>query len=221
MAVMTHTLKSIAAVSALALVATAGVTHAADFTPKQKGTFIVAARVTTVAPDESGDIKTAAGVDSGLNVDVNNSTVPTLGFTYFFTDHVAVEGILGTSKHQIKAVGPSTDVEVHETWVLPPVVTLQYHFNPAGKVSPYVGAGVNYMDWYGGKDQNGFKVRLKSGAGTALQAGVDVALQGPWSLNLDVKKVFYKTDAKINDGALVSKVKLDPVVASVGIAYRF
>jgi outer membrane protein len=105
--------------------------------------------------------------------------------------------------------------------VLPPVVTLQYHFNPAGKVSPYVGAGVNYMDWYGGKDQNGYKVRLKSGAGTALQAGVDVALKGPWALNLDVKKVFYSTDAKINNGALVSKVTLDPVVASVGIAYRF
>ncbi|MFT4075154.1 MAG: OmpW family outer membrane protein [Asticcacaulis sp.] len=218
---MTRNLKLFAAVGALALVAAAGVTHAADYTPKQKGTFIVAARVTTVAPDESGDIKTAAGADSGLDVDVNNSTVPTLGFSYFFTDHIAVEGILGTSKHQIKAVGPDTDVEVHETWVLPPVVTLQYHFNPAGKVSPYLGVGVNYMDWYGGKDQNGFKVRLKSGAGTALQAGVDIALKGPWSLNLDVKKVFYSTDAKINDGALVSKVTLDPLVASAGIAYRF
>jgi outer membrane protein len=221
MAVMTHILKTLAGLGILALAAGAGAGHAADFKPKQKGTIIVAARITTVAPDESGDIKTAAGVDSGLNVDVNNSTVPTLGFSYFFTDHIAVEGILGTSKHQIKAVGPSTDVEVHETWVLPPVVTLQYHFNPAGKVSPYVGAGVNYMNWYGGKDQNGFKVRLKSGLGTAVQAGVDVALKGPWSLNLDVKKVFYNTDARINDGALVSKVDLDPIVASAGIAYRF
>lgn len=218
---MTCNLKLIAAMGALALIASAGASHAADFKPKQKGTFILTARVTTVAPDESGDIKTAAGADSGLDVDVDNSTVPTLGFSYFFTDHIAVEGILGTSKHQIKAVGPGTDVEVHNTWVLPPVVTLQYHFNPAGKASPYVGAGVNYMDWYGGKDQNGFKVRLKSGAGTALQAGVDIALKGPWALNLDVKKVFYSTDAKINDGALVSKVTLDPLVASAGIAYRF
>lgn len=199
----------------------AGAAGAQDFTPKAAGRFVIAARITTVAPNEKAIIRTAAGADTGLHADVNNDTVPTLGFTYFFTDHVAAEAILGTSQHTIKAVGPSTDVEVHKTWVLPPVVTLQYHFNPAGKVSPYVGAGVNYMDWYGGKDKNGFKVRLKSGAGTAVQAGVDIALKGHWALNLDVKKVFYTTNAKINDGALTSKVKLDPAVVSLGLAYRF
>ncbi len=203
--------------------ATAGAVHAADtgFVPKHAGLFAVTTRITSVAPAEKGDIVTSAGAASGLHVDVNNDTVPTLGFSYFFTDHVAVEAILGTSKHKIKAVGPSTDVEVHDTWVLPPVVALQYHFNPAGKVSPYVGAGLNFMDWYSGKDKNGFTVRLRNGGGTALQAGVDVALKGHWALNLDVKKVFYKTDATINGGALTSKVRLDPTVASVGLAYRF
>jgi outer membrane protein len=48
-----------------------------------------------------------------------------------------------------------------------------------------------------------------------------VALQGNWSLNADVKKVWFETDAKINGGALKSKVKLDPVVASVGFGYKF
>jgi len=207
----------------LVLLAAAGAAHAADteFVPKKAGQIVVTTRITTVAPNEKGDILTAAGAPTGLHVDVNNDTVPTLGFSYFFTDHVAVEAILGTSKHKIKAVGPSTDVEVHDTWVLPPVVALQYHFNPAGKISPYVGAGINFMDWYSGKDKNGFTVRLKNGAGTALQAGVDVALKGHWALNLDVKKVFYKTDATINGGALTSKVKLDPTVASIGLAYRF
>ncbi len=216
------TLVTLGAFAACALTGAANAQTAAEsFVTKHAGSFIIVARATTVAPDESGKIVTAAGADSGLNVSVNNDTVPTLGFTYFFTDHIAVEGILGTSKHKISAVGGSTNVEVHDTWVLPPVVTLQYHFNPAGKVSPYVGAGVNFMDWYSGKDKNGFKVRLKNGGGTALQAGVDVALKGHWALNADVKKVFYKTDATINNGALTSKVKLDPIVASVGLAYRF
>ena len=212
------TLIGLAAFAALGISLSA---HAEDFTPKHARQFIITTRLTTVAPSEKGEIFTAGGVDSGLLVDVSNSTVPTLGFTYFFTDHIAVEAILGTSRHTIKAVGPSTDVEVHDTWVLPPVVALQYHFNPAGKVSPYVGAGVNFMQWYGGKDKNGFTVSLRNKAGTALQAGVDIALKDHWALNLDVKKVFYKTDAKINGGALRSEVTLDPTVASIGLAYRF
>ena len=196
-------------------------TKTQDFVPKHAGQLVIVTRLTTVAPSGSGEIYTAAGVDSGLHVAVTNDIVPTLGFSYFFTDHVAVEGILGTSQHKIKAVGPSTDVEVHDTWVLPPIVTLQYHFNPKGKFSPYVGAGLNLMDWYGGKDKNGFAVSLKNGAGVAAQAGVDIALKGHWALNIDYKKVSYKTDAKINNGALKSKVTLDPSVASIGLAYRF
>lgn len=219
--VMKALTKILVGTSILALASVAGMASAQDFKPKQAGQFTVITRLTTVAPDEKGDILTAAGVDSGLDVKVDDDTIPSLGFTYFFTDHVAVEAILGTSQHQIKAVGGETNANVHKTWVLPPVVTAQYHFNPAGKVSPYVGAGVNYMNFYNGKDQNGFKVRLKNGFGYALQAGVDIALKGNWALNLDYKKVYYNTDAKINNGALKSDVDLDPSVASIGLAYRF
>lgn len=223
---MTHTYKTLVNMGALTALTLAGAVHAqdaapTDFVAKHAGQFTVVARVTTVAPSERGDIVTAAGAASGLHVSVNNDTVPTLGFSYFFTDHVAVEAILGTSKHTISAVGGTTNVQVHDTWVLPPVVTLQYHFNPTGRVSPYIGAGVNYMAWYGGKDKNGFKVRLKDGLGTAVQGGVDIALKGHWALNLDYKKVFYNTDARINNGALKSHVKLDPSVVSLGVAYRF
>jgi outer membrane protein len=104
---------------------------------------------------------------------------------------------------------------------LPPVVTAHYHLITAGKVSPYVGAGVNYMNWYSGKDLNGFKVRLKNSLGTALQVGANVKLKKNLVLNIDYKKVFYATDATINNGALVSDVTLDPSVVSVGLGYRF
>ena len=77
------------------------------------------------------------------------------------------------------------------------------------------------MIFYGGEDENGFKVDIDNGFGYALQAGVDVALNGPWSANLDVKKVFFETDASVNGGALKSKVKLDPWVVSAGFGYKF
>ena len=204
-----------------AALALAGTAQAEDFQVKEKGLLMLNVRATAISPTADDAITTAAGAPTGLHVDVKDDYKPSLGLSYFLTDHVAVEVIATTSQHTIKAQGPGTDVTVHKTWVLPPVVSLQYHFAPTAKVSPYVGAGVNYMLFHSGKDQNGFKVKLDDGFGYALQAGVDVAVKGPWSANLDVKKVFFETDAKINGGALKSKVKLDPWVLSVGVGYKF
>lgn len=223
----TQSLKStLLAVSVLTGLAGVGAAAAQDASgsPNRSlaGHWQVTTRLSTVAPAEKGAIvTTATGAATGLNVAVNDDTVPTLGFTYFITDHWAAEAILGTSQHEIRAVGGTTNVAVHKTWVLPPVITLQYRFNAYDRVTPYIGAGVNYMDWYSGKDENGFTVKLKSGAGTAVQAGADIALTGRWVLNIDYKKIFYKTDAAINANALHSKVKLDPSVASLGIGYKF
>ena len=136
-------------------------------------------------------------------------------------DNIAVEVIAGTTKHTVKAQGPGTDVKVKETWVLPPVVALQYHFAPAGKISPYVGAGVNYMLFYSGSDKNGFNLDIDDGVGFALQAGVDIATVGPWSANLDVKKIYFETDATDTTNGLKSKVSLDPWVVSAGFGYKF
>ncbi|UTP38697.1 outer membrane beta-barrel protein [Phenylobacterium sp. LH3H17] len=195
--------------------------QAQDFQPKAKGHVILNTRLTSVSSDADDSIVTAAGAATGLHVDVGDDVMPTVGIHYFFTDNVAVELVLGTTRHTIRAQGPATDVVVHKTWVLPPIATVQYHFAPAARVSPYVGAGLNYMLFYSGDDKNGFSVKLDDGVGYALQAGVDVAVQGAWSANLDVKKVFFETDAKINGGALKSKVKLDPWVISAGLGYRF
>lgn len=204
--------------AALALTASA---QAQDYRPKEKGLLMLNVRATAISPTADDAITTAAGTATGLHVDVGDDYKPSLGLSYFLTDHVAVEVIATTSQHTIKAQGPGVDLTVHKTWVLPPVVSLQYHFAPTAKVSPYVGAGVNYMLFHSGKDENGFSVKLKDGFGYALQAGVDVAVKGPWSANLDVKKVFFETDAKINGGALTSKVKLNPWVVSAGFGYKF
>jgi outer membrane protein len=204
-----------------AALAFAGNAAAQDFQPKEKGLLMLNVRVSGVLTDAEDAINTRAGADTGLKAKVGDDVMPTIGLTYFLTDHLAVEAIAGTTKHEVKAVGPGTDVNVHETWVLPPVVSLQYHFAPQAKVSPYVGAGLNYMIFYGGEDENGFKVDIDNGFGYALQAGVDVAVKGPWSANLDVKKVFFETDASINGGALKTKVKLDPWVVSAGFGYKF
>ncbi len=186
-----------------------------------KGTLLVTGRISQVSSDASDPILTRAGAASGLHFDVGSDVMPTLGFTYFLSDHIAVEAILGATQHTIRAQGGATDVAVHKTWVLPPVVTLQYRPLSGAGFSPYVGAGVNAMVFFSGRNKNGFDVNLDNAVGLALQAGVDIPLQNAWTLNADVKKVFVKTDASINGGALKGSVKLDPWVLSLGVGHRF
>jgi outer membrane protein len=217
------TLAAAVAVMTLATGAATGASAqtANDWQVARKGDWIVTGRITDVSSGADDSIFTSAGVDTGLNVDVGNSTMPTLGFTYFLTDNLSVEAILGATQHEIRAQGGATDVAVHETWVLPPVVTLQYRPMPEARVSPYVGAGLNYMLFFEGQDRNGFTVDLEDGFGYALQAGADVAITGPWTLNVDVKKVWFDSNATINGGALTSDVNLDPLVVSVGFGRKF
>jgi outer membrane protein len=217
------TLAAAVAVMTLATGAATGASAqtANDWQVARKGDWIVTGRITDVSSGADDSIFTSAGVDTGLNVDVGNSIMPTLGFTYFLTDNISVEAILGTTQHEIRAQGGMTDVAVHETWVVPPVVTLQYRPAPEARVSPYVGAGINYMLFYSGDDLNGFTVDLEDGFGYALQAGADIAITGPWTLNVDVKKVWFNTEATVNGGALTSDVNLDPLVVSVGIGRKF
>ena len=215
------------AAAALAMMAASGAAGGAmaqstgDWQVARKGDWIVTGRITQVSSDADDAITTAGGAATGLNVAVGDDIMPTLNFTYFLTDHVSVEAVLGVTQHQIRAQGGVTDVAVHETWVLPPVVTLQYRPMPEARVSLYVGAGLNYMMFFEGEDQNGFTVDLEDGFGYALQAGADIALTGPWNLNVDVKRVWFDTEASINGGALTSDVGLDPWIVSVGVGRKF
>ncbi|MBS0363915.1 MAG: outer membrane beta-barrel protein [Proteobacteria bacterium] len=204
-----------------AALALAGAAYADDIVPKAAGTIVLDVRASDVGPVTDSAITTSTGGATGLKAKASDSVMPTLGVTYFFTPNWAVEAIAGTTQHTIKAVGGTTNVEVKDTWVLPPVVALQYHFAPAARFSPYVGAGVNYMLFYSGKDKNGFKLKIDDGFGAALQGGFDYAMGGPWSLNADLKKIFFHTKASDAKNGLRTNVNLDPWVASLGVGYRF
>jgi len=207
--------------ASIAALAFAGSAQAAEFNTPKAGTVKLDVRLTAVIPDESGAILTAAGASTGLHVDVDNSYVPTIGIEYYTSPNFSFELIAGAGHHTVKAVGGTTNVKVEELWHVPPTLTAKYHFAPEAQVSPYIGAGLTYI-WFASEDGlNGFNVDLKDDWGYALQGGLDFATTGPWSYNIDVKKIFFETDANINFGALRSKVTLDPWVLSVGFGYKF
>ena len=179
-------------------------------------TWQVRLRGVSVQPNEKSDVSAIGG-----DVNISNSFIPELDFTYFFNKNVAAELILGTTKHKVvdekSALG---DVDLGSVWLLPPTLTLQYHFYPTKTLKPYVGAGLNYTIFYNAKPGQFNDISYDNKVGFALQGGVDYFLSDKYFLNLDVKKVFLKTDVEVN-GSIPAEVNIDPLLIGFGIGMKF
>jgi outer membrane protein len=159
----------------------------------------------------------SANKDStGLNLSINDKWIPEVDISYFFTKNLAAELILTVpQRHTLRAGGADIGSLKH----LPPSLLVQYHFTDLPGFKPYVGAGVNYTRFS--------SIRLPAGVGIdrnsfggALQVGVDIPVAKNVYLNLDVKKVFIKTDVSAA-GANLGSFKVDPVLVGVGLGWRF
>lgn len=176
------------------------------------GDLLVRLRAISLVPQD--DHSLSGGVDGSLDT----ATVPELDFTYFFTDSIAAELILATSRHHLG----STAGDVGEVWLLPPTLTLQYHFQGLGKVKPYVGAGVNYTVFYNEDAGSlGLPFEIDNAFGWAVQAGVDYQIGDGLFLNADVKYIGLEADINIGNGAVAGDAGVNPLVIGAGVGYRF
>ncbi len=211
----------------------------------EAGDIVVRLRATNITADESSHLgqKTNAAYGTGIantlygsntaDLKVDSNTIPELDISYYFTKNIAAELILALgSKHDVSISPGSAGVKkLGEVNLLPPTLTLQWHFNPDQMIDPYVGAGVTYvraMD--NGLDYNGLPIRIdRNNWGAALQAGVDVNLENRWLVNFDVKKIFIDTDVKLDTQGVVGaagckkidNLDIDPWVISVGFGKKF
>lgn len=205
---------------------------AADLTPAQtapvatdvdpQSPWMIRVRALGVVTHDSGSVSGAPGV--GLKY--SDTVVPELDISYFFTDNIAAELILGTTYANIKTKGALGEIPVGKSWLLPPTLTLQYHFTNMGNFKPYLGAGVNYSLFYSQSDKGGFRnLDVDNHFGWALQAGFDYMIDKNWGVNFDVKKIFLDTKWSV-DGSplgvpLHGKAKIDPWLIGTGVTYRF
>jgi outer membrane protein len=178
----------------------------------KSGDFMVRARALAVVPDESGH------VSNGDTVKINNSITPELDFSYFFTPNISAELIAAVTKHNVKT---NSGINAGSAWLLPPTLTLQYHFTQLQSFIPYVGAGVNYTHFYNEKGGDLSAVKYNDSFGGALQAGADIPLSGNWSANFDVKKVFVNTKATFSPSGVTANADINPWIVGVGIGYKF
>ncbi len=199
----------IAVAAALAL-AGVGSAHAADTT------WVVKLGVHTVAPKSNNG--TLAG--GALKVDVGNDTQPTITAEYMFNKNLGLEVLASTPfKHSVRLNGVKSATFQH----LPPTFSLQYHFNPDGTVSPFVGVGLNYTYVFNEKTTgplSGTKLSVGDSLGVAAHAGLDFNINPKWLFTVDARWMKISAKAKVN-GVDVGTVHVDPLVYGVAVGYRF
>ncbi len=185
-----------------------------------QGDILLRGRVIGVLPQNFSSTVSVIGGQ----VRTTDQIAPELDLSYFLTDHISVEAIAASTRHEVWASHTQIGrVDVGAVWVLPPTVTLQYHFSPVGAFQPYLGAGITVAFFYATQPAGPIvsKVGFSNSIGPALQAGIDYRLNDHWFANFDVKQIFIDTKARINGGAITAKTSLSPTVVGAGIGYRF
>lgn len=197
--------------------------------------WMIRVRALGVLPDASGSSVNVTGVpalsspNSGLSI--GDSVVPELDISYFFTRNIAAELILGVTRHSISGTGTLAGLDIGKAWLLPPTLTLQYHFTNFGAFQPYIGGGVNYTVFF---DQsaantplNGLAVTglsINNSFGAVAQIGFDYMLDRHWGLNVDLKKIFLEPNytATVNNAIAVSgRADINPWLVGAGVTYKF
>ena len=206
----------------------------------EQGDWIIRLRGLGIIPDDSSGIISLNGAPlAGSGVSVDSQFTPELDVTYMLTRHIGIEAIAGIANHEVSLEGPgpaltglglSDGFEIFDSWVLPPTVTLQYHFMPESNIRPYIGLGVNYTATL---DDNAtdelealigpVSVNTTNSWGLAGKAGVDIDINDRFFFNLDVKYIDIDTTASLETalGTLRVDLDIDPWVVGAGVGMRF
>lgn len=181
------------------------------------GDWTVAVGVHEVNPDS--DNGTLGG--GTLPLDIDSSVRPTIAFEYFLRDNLGLEVLAAAPfQHDIAIDGLG---RVGSTRHLPPTVSLQYHFNSQGKVSPLLGVGLNYTTFFSEDTRGaleGSKLSLDDSFGLALHAGLDFKVGAKGAIRVDVRWMDIDSDVEL-DGARLGSARIDPLVYGAAYVWRF
>ncbi len=239
-------LKFIAA-GAMAFACT-GAAHA-----QSAGSFILSTGWFHLSPqDHSSEITVVSRGGSPINQSIPNSgssvdDSDTIGFTatYFVTDHIAVEGVMGVPpKFDLNGEGvlaPYGKLGSAKQWS--PTLLLKYYFLQAqSRLRPYLGVGVSRV-WFSDAaiTNSQFLANPVLGGPTnvdidakwvpVFNGGFTFQVTDHWYAGLSISYLPLKTTATLTSNSAtpvgnltsVSKadIKLNPIVTYINVGYRF
>jgi outer membrane protein len=189
--------------------------------------WMIRVRAVDVLPDGNSTVYYTGRPDlssPNTSLRISDQAIPELDISYFFTQNLAAELILGVSRHSITGTGNLAGANIGKTTVLPPTLTFQYHFTQFGAFKPYVGLGVNYSTFFDTKSGSGIapnRFAIGDSFGAAAQFGFDYMIDRHWGWNVDVKKVWMRPEYSIGNGAITGTAHIDPWLIGTGITYKF
>ena len=182
------------------------------------GTWTVGVGVCHVEPDSKNGNLGDIGIDH-IDPDVRQ----TLTAEYFVADNVGVELLAALPfHHDIILDVPGKGLKEAKTQLLPPTLSLQYHFdNVHANVKPFIGVGANYTAFF--KERSGMEdvdLKIKDSWGVAGHAGVDFKINETDAVRLDARYIDLEPDVKLN-GEKVGKAEINPWVYGISYVQRF
>ncbi|HJD56454.1 MAG TPA: outer membrane beta-barrel protein [Rickettsia endosymbiont of Pyrocoelia pectoralis] len=175
---------------------------------------------TSKTPVSVGElVKNGYGGDVSTTIFFNNylATELSLGFNALRTKYTTLANVAHNYGRDVTNLGKSKPI-----YMIPATITGQFHIAPYGGIRPYIGAGYHGSCLF--TQANGLKVR--NGHGPVGQIGVDFYAKDDTLINIDVRQFFlnpkleYKPNL-VGTQKVTSKVKLNPLVVSVGIGFTF
>ncbi len=193
----------------------------------------VLAVVSPAAAQQAGDLTVGLGIanvnpksDNGtlangtVPTSIDDNTRPQVTIEYFIRDNIGVE-LLGALpfKHSIKSNGAEIGTVKH----LPPVVSLQYHFDATPQFKPFVGVGVNFTGFYDAESKgplSGTDLRVKNSWGLAAHLGADYWINDRSAIRADLRWIDIDADVTLN-GTDIGQVDVDPLVTGISYMMKF
>ncbi len=179
----------------------------------EQGDWLVRAGASILDPKSDN---LSLGPTTRLQID--EDTQFTFDVTYMFRRSWGVE-LMASSvwNHGLSVRSPTGTTPLGEIELLPPTLSVQYHFNPDGRIRPYAGVGLNYSPIF---NERPSALSVDNGFGPAAQIGVDVGINDRWFVNLAARYIDMDADARLGASG-IGTVKVDPFVYGVHVGYRF
>jgi len=159
--------------------------------------------------------------NSHAQFEVDNAAGASLGATYLFTKHWALELFSAfPNTHDLHDADGARSARFS---MMPTSATLQYHITDAsGRFRTYAGAGVSYARM--GSEQakgplSGHNLDLQDSTGITFAIGVDMDLGTRWFVNLDARWSDIDSSMKL-DSASIGQLEIDPYMLGLSLGRR-
>lgn len=214
------------AFAAAALVSTAGSARAEEGLGWQSGDLVVKTGAAGVLFDSSARVDLAGTTVPGGGAQLSDAATATIEVEYFFSPNISTALDFGFPPPKAKITGTGSLAplgQAGKTKYGIAGLTLRYHLNGSGRISPFVGAGVGRLFIFDTSDGAVTDLDADGAWAPVVQGGIDFHLDKRFGLFANVAYAPMKTDASGTalGAPMTARVTLNPTVIQGGLSYRF